>query len=44
VLVGGAVVTAEQSQAEGVITEAVFGLQLLKSKHSLFPHRCPSSL
>jgi hypothetical protein len=35
VLVGGAVVTAGQSQAEGVITEAVFGLQLLRSKFSL---------
>lgn len=35
VLGGGEVVTAERSQAEGVIIEAVFGLQLLKSKSSL---------
>ena len=45
VQVGGAVVIAEQSQAEGVITEAVFGLQLLKSEHSLsFLCNHPSSL
>lgn len=35
VLVGGEVVTAGQSQAEGEIIEAVFGLQLLRNEYSL---------